>query len=183
MASEKAFEWLLGSYESTLTWVLDHAPWTLAVLLITIGVNVFLLIVVPKGFFPLQDNGIIQGGIRGEQDISYQAMDQLTKRFVDIIRADPAVANVMAFTGGGSTNTGNIYIGLKPLNQRKLSSSQVIDRLRPKVNAVLGATSGSPSWAGFAHRRQAEQRAVSIHDSERQFARSHQVGSSPARPN
>ena len=139
MASEKAFEWLLGSYESTLTWVLDHAPWTLAVLLITIGVNVFLLIVVPKGFFPLQDNGIIQGGIRGEQDISYQAMDQLTKRFVDIIRADPAVANVMAFTGGGSTNTGNIYIGLKPLNQRKLSSSQVIDRLRPKVNAVLGA--------------------------------------------
>jgi multidrug efflux pump len=139
MASEKAFAWMLGSYESTLTWVLDHAPWTLAVLLITIGVNVFLLIIVPKGFFPLQDNGIIQGGIRGEQDISYQAMDQLTKRFVDIIRADPAVANVMAFTGGGSTNTGNIYVGLKPLNQRKLSSSQVIDRLRPKVNAVLGA--------------------------------------------
>jgi multidrug efflux pump len=100
---------------------------------------VFLLIIVPKGFFPLQDNGIIQGGIRGQQDISYQAMDQVTKRFVDIIRADPAVANVMAFTGGGSTNTGNIFIGLKPLNQRKLSSSQVIDRLRPKVNAVLGA--------------------------------------------
>ena len=139
MTSEKAFAWMLGSYESTLTWVLDHAPWTLAVLLITIGVNVFLLIIVPKGFFPLQDNGIIQGGIRGEQDISYQAMDLLTKRFVDIIRADPAVANVMAFTGGGSTNTGNIYVGLKPLNQRKLSSSQVIDRLRPKVNAVLGA--------------------------------------------
>jgi multidrug efflux pump len=139
MASEKAFAWMLESYESTLTWVLDHAPWTLAVLLITIGVNVFLLIIVPKGFFPLQDNGIIQGGIRGEQDISYQAMDQLTKRFVDIIEADPAVANVMAFTGGGSTNTGNIYVGLKPLNQRKLSSSQVIDRLRPKVNAVLGA--------------------------------------------
>jgi multidrug efflux pump len=139
MASEKAFTWILGSYESTLTWVLDHAPWTLAVLLITIGVNVFLLIIVPKGFFPLQDNGIIQGGIRGQQDISYQAMDKVTKQFVDIVTADPAVANVMAFTGGGSTNTGNLYIGLKPLNQRKLTSSQVIDRLRPKMNQVLGA--------------------------------------------
>jgi multidrug efflux pump len=139
MASEKGFTWILGQYESSLTWVLDHAPWTLGVLLITIGVNVFLLIIVPKGFFPLQDNGIIQGGIRGQQDISFQAMDQLTKRFVDIIRADPAVANVMAFTGGGSTNTGNVFVGLKPLSQRKLTSSQVIDRLRPKVNAVLGA--------------------------------------------
>jgi multidrug efflux pump len=139
MASEKGFNWILGLYESSLTWVLDHAPWTLGVLVVTIGVNVFLLIIVPKGFFPLQDNGIIQGGIRGQQDISFQAMDQLTKRFVDIIRADPAVANVMAFTGGGSTNTGNVFVGLKPLNQRKLTSSQVIDRLRPKVNAVLGA--------------------------------------------
>jgi multidrug efflux pump len=139
MASEKGFNWILGLYESSLTWVLDHAPWTLGVLVLTIGVNVFLLIIVPKGFFPLQDNGIIQGGIRGQQDISFQAMDQLTKRFVDIIRADPAVANVMAFTGGGSTNTGNVFVGLKPLNQRKLTSSQVIDRLRPKVNAVLGA--------------------------------------------
>jgi multidrug efflux pump len=139
MASEKGFEWILGTYERTLKWVLDHAPLTLAVLLITMAVNVYLLIIVPKGFFPLQDNGIIQGGIRGQQDISFQAMDQLTKRFVDIIKADPAVANVMAFTGGGSTNTGNIYVGLKPLNERKLSSSQVIDRLRPKVNAVLGA--------------------------------------------
>src|SRR6202041_3123245 len=139
MASEKGFNWVLGLYENSLTWVLDHAPWTLGVLVLTIGVNVFLLIIVPKGFFPLQDNGIIQGGIRGQQDISFQAMDQLTKRFVDIIRADPAVANVMAFTGGGSTNTGNVFVGLKPLNQRKLTSSQVIDRLRPKVNAVLGA--------------------------------------------
>jgi multidrug efflux pump len=139
MASEKGFEWMLGTYERTLKWVLDHAPLTLAVLLITMAVNVYLLIIVPKGFFPLQDNGIIQGGIRGQQDISFQAMDQLTKRFVDIIKADPAVADVMAFTGGGSTNTGNIYVGLKPLSERKLSSSQVIDRLRPKVNAVLGA--------------------------------------------
>ncbi|MFZ0787662.1 MAG: multidrug efflux RND transporter permease subunit [Candidatus Acidiferrales bacterium] len=139
MASEKAFEWTLGTYERTLAWVLEHAPLTLAVLLITICVNVYLLIIVPKGFFPLQDNGIIAGGVRGEQDISFQAMNVLTRRFVDIVRADPAVAHVMAFTGGSSTNQANIYIGLKPLNQRKLSSSQVIDRLRPKLNAVVGA--------------------------------------------
>jgi multidrug efflux pump len=138
-ASERAFEWILGRYESTLGWVLEHAFLTLIVLLITIGVNIYLLIIVPKGFFPLQDNGIIQGGIRGQQDISFQAMDKLTRQFVNIVKADPAVANVMAFTGGGSTNTANMYIGLKPLNQRKLSSSQIIDRLRPKLNSVLGA--------------------------------------------
>jgi multidrug efflux pump len=138
-ASEKAFVWLLSLYERTLGWVLEHAAITVVVLIITIGVNVYLLIIVPKGFFPLQDNGIIQGGIRGQQDISFQAMDQLTRQFVNIVKSDPAVANVMAFTGGGSTNTANMYIGLTPLNQRKLSSSQIIDRLRPKLNSVLGA--------------------------------------------
>jgi multidrug efflux pump len=138
-ASEKAFDRVLSFYERTLAWVLSHAALTLTVLLVTIAVNVYLLIIVPKGFFPLQDNGVIQGGIRGQQDISYQAMDQLTKRVVDIIRADPAVANVMAFTGGGATNTGNVFLGLKPLNQRKLTSSQVIDRLRPKLNTLIGA--------------------------------------------
>jgi multidrug efflux pump len=138
-ASEKVFDRVLSLYERTLAWVVNHPALTLTVLLVTIAVNVCLLIIVPKGFFPLQDNGIIQGGIRGQQDISYQAMDQLTKRAVDIVKADPAVANVMAFTGGGATNTGNVYIGLKPLSQRKLTSSQVIDRLRPKLNTLIGA--------------------------------------------
>jgi len=139
MASERGFEWMLRMYERSLSWVLEHAALTLTVLLITIGVNVYLLIIVPKGFFPLQDNGIIQGGVRGQQDISFQAMDTLTRRFVDIVKADPAVAHVMAFTGGSSTNQANIYIGLKPLSERKLSSSQIIDRLRPKLNVVVGA--------------------------------------------
>jgi len=138
-ASERAFNSMLNLYEHSLAWVLEHAALTLTVLLITIAVNVYLLIIVPKGFFPLQDNGIVQGGIRGQQDISYQAMDQITKRVVDIVKSDPAVGNVMAFTGGGATNTGNVYIGLKPLNQRKLTSSQVIDRLRPKLNDLVGA--------------------------------------------
>jgi multidrug efflux pump len=137
--SEKAFEWVLDVYERTLAWVLEHAALTLTVLLITIAVNVYLLIIVPKGFFPLQDNGTIGGGIRAQQDISYQAMDKLTKQIVDTIKTDPAVGNVMAFTGGGSTNTANVYIGLKPLNRRKLTSSQVIDRLRPRFNNLVGA--------------------------------------------
>jgi len=139
VASEKVFSWVLGKYEVTLGWVLEHSALTLVVLLLTVAVNIYLLIIVPKGFFPLQDNGTLSGGLRAEQDISFQAMDQLTRRFVNIIKADPAVANVMAFTGGSSTNQANVYVGLKPLSERKLSSSQVIDRLRPKVNQVVGA--------------------------------------------
>jgi len=138
-ASEKAFQWVLNRYEVTLAWVLEHAALTLTVLLATIAVNVYLLIIVPKGFFPLQDNGIVQGGIRAQQDISYQAMDKITRQVVNIVKTDPAVQNVMAFTGGGSTNGGNVYIGLKPLNERKISSSQVIDGLRPKLNVLIGA--------------------------------------------
>ncbi|MFZ0636140.1 MAG: multidrug efflux RND transporter permease subunit [Candidatus Acidiferrales bacterium] len=140
-ASEKTFNALLHTYERTLTWVLQHSAITLAVLLVTIAANVYLLIIVPKGFFPLQDNGTVFGGIQGSQNISFQAMQKDTARFVDMIKTDPAVANVMAFTGGGgATNSGFIYLGLKPLNERKISSSQVINRLRPKLLSVPGAT-------------------------------------------
>jgi multidrug efflux pump len=110
-------------------------------LFVTIGLNVFLFWIVPKGFFPQQDNGTVFGGIQGAQDISFQAMQTLTLRFVDIIKSDPAVQNVGAFTGGGgAVNTGFVYLALKPLNERKISSSQVIDRLRPKLVSIPGAT-------------------------------------------
>ncbi len=139
-ASEKFFAWMLHTYDTTLKWVLEHPALTLFVLMVTIAVNVFLLIIVPKGFFPEQDNGTAYGGVQGSQDISFQAMQGLTQRFVEIIKADHAVQNVMAFTGGGgSTNGGFIYVGLKPLNQRKGSSSQVINRLRPKLMGIPGA--------------------------------------------
>jgi multidrug efflux pump len=141
MASEKIFSGMLGFYERTLKWVLQHSAITLFVLFVTIGLNVFLFWVVPKGFFPQQDNGTVFGGIQGAQDISFQAMQKLTLRFVDIIKADPAVQNVGAFTGGGgAVNTGFVYLALKPLNERKISSSQVIDRLRPKLVSIPGAT-------------------------------------------
>jgi multidrug efflux pump len=140
-ASEEFFEFVLKTYESTLAWVLRHPAFTLGVLFLTIGVNVYLLVIVPKGFFPQQDNGTIFGGIQGAQDISYQAMDSLTRRFVKLIKTDPAVQNAMAFTGGnGAVNSGFVYIGLKPLEQRNISASAVIDRLRPKLTSLPGAT-------------------------------------------
>jgi len=138
--SERFFQWVLGSYERTLGWVLEHSTLTLVVLAITIGVNIYLLNIVPKGFFPQQDNGTVFGGIQGPQDTSFQAMQTAVQRIVDVVKTDPAVENVMAFTGGGGpTNSGFIFLGLKPLEERKVNAGQVIDRLRPKLIAVPGA--------------------------------------------
>jgi multidrug efflux pump len=138
-ASERLFNRILAAYEGSLGWVLEHSMLTLAVLGITIGVNIYLFMIVPKGFFPQQDNGTVFGGIQGSQDISFQAMQVATARIVNIVKDDPAIANVMAFTGGGgATNGGFIYLGLKPLDQRNVTASQIIDRLRPKL-ASAGA--------------------------------------------
>ena len=139
-ASERAFNAVLGAYERSLGWVLEHSRLTLAVLGLTIACNFYLFWIVPKGFFPQQDNGIVGGGIQGSQDISFQAMQKTTTRIVDVIKTDPAVQNVMAFTGGaGATNGGFVFLGLKPLSERNASSSQVVDRLRPKLMSVSGA--------------------------------------------
>src|SRR5882724_6101557 len=142
-ASERLFDWILLLYERSLTWVLRHPAPTLAVFLITLAVNAYLLVIVPKGFFPQQDTGRLQGGIQGAQDSSFTAMKQRMTRFVDIVQADPAVANVVAFTGSGggtTTNTGRMFIALKPLAERKVSADQVIARLRRQVASVEGAS-------------------------------------------
>jgi multidrug efflux pump len=142
-ASERMFAWILRFYERSLTWVLRHPALTLLVLLITIGVNAYLLVVVPKGFFPQQDTGRLAGGIQGAQDSSFTAMKQRMTRFVDIVKADPAVANVVAFTGSGggtTTNTGRMFIALKPLEERKVSADGVIGRLRRQLASVEGAS-------------------------------------------
>ena len=136
-ASERAFNSLLGAYERSLGWVLEHSRLTLGVLGITIAINIYLFMIVPKGFFPQQDNGTVFGGLQGSQDVSFQAMQKATARIINIVKADPAVANAMAFTGGGGpTNGGFIYMGLKPLDQRDANANQVIDRLRPKLSAT-----------------------------------------------
>jgi multidrug efflux pump len=142
-ASERVFQWILSLYERSLTWVLRHPLPMLLVLLLTIGVNVYLLVIVPKGFFPQQDTGRLAGGIQGAQDSSFTAMRQRMARFVDIIKADPGVANVVAFTGSGggtTTNTGRMFISLKPLEERKVSADEIIRRLRRQLATVEGAS-------------------------------------------
>jgi multidrug efflux pump len=140
-ASENFFNWMLRTYERLLTDVLRHPAITLCILLLTIGVNIFLFVVIPKGFFPEQDNGTVFGGARASQDISYQAMQTATQQLVAIVKTDPAVQNVMAFTGGGgSINQSFMYVQLKPFNERTANSSEVVDRLRPKLMSVPGST-------------------------------------------
>ena len=134
-ASEKFFSWMLETYRRSLLWALDNSALMLVVLLFTIALNVVLIYRIPKGFFPQQDTGAIVGGVQGPQDSSFPAMDDSIRRLVAVIKSDPAVANVNAYTGGnGSTNTGFIYIALKPLDERKVGAPEIINRLRPKLN-------------------------------------------------
>jgi multidrug efflux pump len=139
--SETLFEDLLSGYRGTLKWVLDHGPLAIAVLLVTIGLNIWLFTTIPKGFFPEQDGGRLQGGIQADQSISFQLMSKKLKQFVDIVQADPAVANVVGTVGAGGWGgtSGQLQIALKPLSVRKLSSEAVIARLRPKLAKVPGA--------------------------------------------
>ena len=133
--SEKFFAWMLETYRRTLLWALDNSALMLVVLLITIALNVVLIIRIPKGFFPQQDTGAIVGAVQGPQDSSFPAMNNSVRQLVRVIKSDPAVANVNAYTGGGgATNTGFIYIALKPLNERKVGAPEIINRLRPKLN-------------------------------------------------
>jgi multidrug efflux pump len=137
--SQAAFERLRRGYEDSLTWVLRHGRLVLLVMLATVGLNIWLYIVIPKGFFPPQDTGRLIGGLSGDQSISFQLMSQKLRQFIDIVRSDPAVDSVSGFTGGGSVNSGFVFISLKPIEERKLSSDQVVARLRPKLNEVAGA--------------------------------------------
>jgi multidrug efflux pump len=135
--SEKFFAWMLSTYRHSLIWVLDNSAFVLVVLLLTIALNIVLIIKIPKGFFPQQDTGAIVGGLQGPQDASFPLMDDSIKQIVSVIKSDPAVANVIAFTGGGgSTNSGFIYTALKPLNERKIGAADIINRLRPKMNRL-----------------------------------------------
>src|SRR5438128_381111 len=144
-ASEGAFEWMRRIYEASLSWVLRHPRGVLAVTLLTVALNGYLFWVIPKGFFPQQDTGRLQGAIQAAQDISFQAMQAKLTEIVDIVGHDPAVANVVGFTGAQgngpstATNTARMFVMLKPLAERKVSADQVITRLRKRVAVVPGA--------------------------------------------
>jgi multidrug efflux pump len=139
LAGERAFQAMLAFYERTLAQALRVPAAVLFVLLLTVALNVYLFVLIPKGFFPLQDTGRMIGGLRADQSISFQAMRTKLTEFIDIIRADPAVQSVVGFTGGGQTNSGFVFISLKPLRQRQSSVFQVIGRLRGKLGRVAGA--------------------------------------------
>jgi multidrug efflux pump len=138
MGSEKAFDWVLSLYRRTLPWVLRHPAPTLIVLALTIALNVVLIDKISKGFFPTEDTGAISGGVQGPQDSSFPVMNDAVQKIGAVIKADPGVANVIAFTGGnGATNTGNLYVALKPLAERKgASAAQIINRLRPQLSRL-----------------------------------------------
>jgi len=138
---ERGFELLLRTYERSLRWVIrDHAWLVLLLFVATAAMNITYLTRVAKGFFPTQDTGEIMGGLRGSQDASFDKMDAALKKVVAIVRADPAVQNAVGFTGGqGTTNGGFMFVALKPLDERKVSASEVVDRLRPKLMKIKEA--------------------------------------------
>ncbi len=140
MLGERIFARMLNAYSVGLRWVLSHQPVMLAVTIAAVCLNVYLYIIVPKGFFPQQDTGRLNGAIIGAQDISFPAMMDKVSQFEKIIRSDPAVLSVMAFTGGGAENIGRLIIELKDLKDRKIGADAVIARLRRKLSVVPGAT-------------------------------------------
>jgi multidrug efflux pump len=135
--SEKFFDGMLSVYRHSLSWALENSALMLIVLALTIALNVVVIIKIPKGFFPQQDTGALVGGVQGPQDASFPFMNYSVLQLVKVIKADPAVAHVNAYTGGnGASNGGFIYIALKPLAERKVSAADVINRLRPKLNRL-----------------------------------------------
>jgi len=142
-ATEKIFNAILKGYEVSLSWTLRNSAFMLAVFIATFCLNIYLFIKIPKGFFPQQDTGRMNGSILGAQDSSFQAMQQRVLRLCEIVKKDPGVASVAAFTGGGggtTVNTGRVFISLKPLRERKANADQIINRLRPQLARVQGAT-------------------------------------------
>ena len=139
--SEGGFRRMNSGYQRALGWVLRHQAIVLAIVLITVAINVYLYAIVPKGFFPQQDTGRIMGTVMGDQDISFDAMNQKVNQLVQIVRQDPAIQNVIASVGGGGPqNQARVFATLKPLKERKVSADQVINRIRPKTLHIPGAS-------------------------------------------
>ena len=137
--SRKSFNWMQDFYRRTLDWSLGNPKTIVIMVFLAIGLNFYLISIVPKGFFPSTDEGTMQGGLRADQSISFQAMRRKFRQFMEIVRSDPAVQSVAGFTGGFQTNSGFVFATLKPLSERDVSADQVIARLRPRLAQVPGA--------------------------------------------
>jgi multidrug efflux pump len=137
---ELCLQRMLKGYEHSLRWSLRHGPLVMLLLLCTVGFNIYLYTIVPKGFFPVQDTGRLSGTIQADQNISSQAMKQKLADFVDILRKDPEIATVIGFTGGSrDSNSGSLFATLKPLEERSLTVNQLMARLRGKLENEPGA--------------------------------------------
>src|SRR5579863_718583 len=139
-AIERMFQRSAEAYAAGLRWVLRHQPFMLALTGATICFSIYLYTVIPKGFFPQQDTGLMTGSIVGAQDTSFPMMQEKMKEFTDIVLSDPAVKTLVGEMGGGAENTGQMEIELKPLSERRVSVYDVINRLRPRLAAIPGAT-------------------------------------------
>ena len=144
--SERIFDRMLSGYRRTLTIALRHPLSVMLILAATLWLNFHLYGVVPKGFVPQQDTGLLIGSIQADQSTSFQLMREKLTQFIDIVKSDPAVDSAVGFTGGsgpgpgGSTNTGTVFASLKPMSERNLPADRVIERLRGNLAAVAGAT-------------------------------------------
>jgi multidrug efflux pump len=140
--SEDSFDAVLGLYSRTLRWSLKHSFLTIMVLITTVVMTIVLFIIIPKGFFPEQDTGRMFGFIQADQSISFQRMSQKLRDYVNIIKTDPDVDEVVGFTGagGGGGNGGRMFIQLKDLGPRKATTEQIMARLRPKIAKVPGSS-------------------------------------------
>ncbi len=138
--AERAFDGVLKSYEHALDWALDMKALVMLILVFVVGLNVYLFSAAPKGFFPQQDTGQVNGGLRADQSISFQAMQGKLRQLVNIIKSDPAVDTVVGFTGGSRAGGGFMFLNLKPADERAKGESgqAVIARLRPKLAQVTG---------------------------------------------
>ena len=165
--AERAFVALQSFYAATLQWSLRHKRFMMLSLAVTVVLNVYLFIIVPKGFFPQQDVGRMVGGIQADQSISFNRMKDKFAQFIKIVSADPAVENVVGFTGGGQVNSATVFVSLKPKSSGRPSIDEVISRLRPKLNQVQGASlflqavsdvriGGRPSNATYQYSLQAD---------------------------
>ena len=141
-ALEKPFQWLLREYEIGLKWVVRHQYLVLFIAVMTAVGTVVLYKYVPKDFFPTQDTGVLRGSTQAAEDISFPAMEKLQQQVAEIILADPAVASLGSFIGGGggssTVNSGQMFITLKPIRERKVDVVEVMNRLRPKLAVVPG---------------------------------------------
>ncbi|OWW19759.1 efflux RND transporter permease subunit [Noviherbaspirillum denitrificans] len=137
---ERGFAWTHRTYERSLDWALYHRWLVLFIQAAVVGLNVYLFAAAPKGFFPQQDSGQLNGGLRADQSISFQAMQGKLRQLVDVIRSDPAVDTVVGFTGGSRAGGGFVFVNLKPFSERKVTGQAVIGRLRPQLAKVTGVS-------------------------------------------